>query len=157
MTDAPNAAERAILRRVGVPEPDPENPLHVDLLDAIRRLRNAPEGQLNVALMWCWLAELDRQGRAHAIAKSRYERTLGREIIRLRAAGEKSATAAASRAEAESDDVWQAHLDYRLAERLEVVAREALRILSTANDNWRTQQANQRRADSFHADAPPGA
>jgi hypothetical protein len=149
--DPPTGEERAILRSIGVPDPQPENPLHRDVLDIVRRMRNAPVGTRNVALSYAWLAELDRQGRAHAIAKSRYERLLAREIIRLRQTGiEKSGTAAEKRAE-DNDDVWQAHLDYRLAERLEWVAKSALRVLEVANDNWRTQQANERAADSAHA------
>lgn len=156
MTEAPTAEERALLRRVGVPDPVAGNPLHADLLDVVRRLRNAPEGVRNVALSYAWLAELDRQGRKHAIAKSRYERLLARAIIRLRQDGvEKSGSAAEKRAE-DDDEVWQAHLDYRLAEQLQNVARSALRVLEVANDNWRTQQANERRQDSFHADGGSG-
>jgi hypothetical protein len=89
--------------------------------------------------------------RTHAIAKSRYERLLAREMIRLRQTGiEKSGTAAEKRAE-DNDEVWQAHLDYRLAERLEWVAKSALRVLEVSNDNWRTIQANERAADSAHS------
>ena len=147
----PTADERAVLRRIGVPDPDPNNPLHRDVLDVVRQFRYAPEGTRNVAMSYAWLAELDRQGRTHAIAKSRYERLLAREIIRLRQTGiEKSGTAAEKRAE-DNDEVWQAHLDYRLAERLEWVAKSALRVLEVANDNWRTAQANERAADASHA------
>lgn len=149
-----------VLRRLaafGIRQPDPTIPLHRDLVDAVERLEGAPVGVLNTALMWCWLAELDRQGRAFATAKTGYQRALGRAIVTYRHQGEKSAAVAEQRAEAEDQDVIDNHLAYRLAEQGVQVARQALSILQTQNDNWRTQEANQRAADRFHADAPPGA
>lgn len=160
MSDAaPRVLQPAVLRRLaafGIRQPSPDIPLHRDLVDAVERLMNAPEGVLNQALMWAWLAELDRQGRTFAQQRTMYERALGRAIVRYRHEGEKSAAVAEKRAEAEDQDVMDAHLAYRVAEQGVQVARQALAILQTSNDNWRTEQANARKQDSFHADHPAG-
>lgn len=144
----------AVVRRLaslGVRDPDPGVPLHRDLVDAVTRMGSANEGALNVALMWCYHAELVRQSEAYAQARTTYDRTLGRAVIRYRHEGERSAAVAEQRAHAEDDSVVEAHLAYRVAERMETAAREALRILHAANDNWRTQQANERKGDEFTA------
>lgn len=143
-----------VLRRFGIRSIDLQLPLHQDLVDAVRRVWGAQEGTLNVALSWCWQAELARQSERRARAESEYQRTLGRAIVRYRARGEKSADVAAKRAEAEDDNVIASHLEFRVAEALANSARAALRILEMSNDNYRSAVATQRAQDRFHADDP---
>lgn len=154
MVDAVPAQVAGVLRRYGIRDVDLAVPLHQDLVDAVARIGPGNEGALNVALSWCWQAELGRQGERRARAESEYQRAFGKAVVRYRARGEKSADVAAKRAEAEDDTVMAAHLEFRVAERLEQAARAALRILEMANDNYRSRVASERAQDRFHAQDP---
>lgn len=121
----------------------------------LRDRLNAVGGSLKpsdrvIAQMWVAWDDLEKQSRIYAQAKSWYQREKAKRVTELRAGGEKSAAAAELAAEAQ-DDIYRAHLGYRLAEQLVTVDREALRILHAQLDAIRTERADARAADAFLA------
>lgn len=141
----------AALRELKVSNPNPANRLHADLVETFQRLRGEPGDVVTIALQWCYQAEMERQGAKFATRKTEYDRALGRAIVKYRTEGERSAEVASHRAHAENDDVYQAHLDYRLAEQMLAAAKSGLGILSGRLSTWQTNQAAQRSADAFIA------
>lgn len=127
-----------------------ESRLSRDLADVRTRLANAPRHTQVIAEMWCYATDLRRQCEEHARAKSWYQREKSKAVVAARAAGEKSATAAEHAAEAD-EDIYAAHLAYRLAEQLIVADRAALNVLHAELDSIRTDRADARKADEFMA------
>ena len=124
--------------------------LQTDLDDVRARLANAPRDKQVIGEMWAYAADLRRQCQEHARAKSWYQREKSKVVVEARARGEKSATAAEHEAESR-DDIYQAHLAYRLAEQLIIADRAALNVLHAELDSIRTDRADARKADEFMA------
>lgn len=146
------ASVRERLRDLRITEPNPEVPLHVDIMDTLMRLDGAPHDVQLIALMWCYEQEEERQAEEYATAKTEYDRTLAIAVVRFRSQGEKSGEVAAHKAHAMDDEIvvtW--HLRYRVAEQLIMAARNAQRILHADLSRWQTRQANERARDQFSA------
>lgn len=124
--------------------------LDADLKAARDRTAGMPRDKQIIAEMWAYHADLTRQADVFPKAKSAYGNRLSKVVVRERANGEKSATAAEHTAESE-DEVYKAHVAYRLAEQLIMVDREALRILHGELDSDRSDRADHRAADTFQA------
>lgn len=120
------------------------------LADIMRQRWERPSHRVQ-ARMWVFHRELVEAGRDYAEQKTQHDRVLARVTVQERAAGEKSAEVAQMKAIAENDDVYRARLLYRAAEQRVVAAREGLRILHAEQDDLRTQAADLRAADTFHA------
>ena len=88
-----------------------------------------------------WKAEHDRLHAIHTVNK-RY----GRDGLAPEKSGEMCTTYADSQ-----DDVAAADLRYRLAEQMVAADKSKLSILHAELEKWRTEQANERAADSFTA------
>lgn len=124
--------------------------LQTDLDDVRARLGNAPRDKQVIGEMWAYAADLRRQCKEHAQAKSWYQQQKSKVVVARRADGEKSATAAEHEAEAD-DDIYRAHLAYRLAEQMIIADRAALNVLHAELDSIRTDRADARKADEFMA------
>lgn len=127
-----------------------ESTLQADLADVRQRMGNQSRELVVLAEMWAYHKDLTFQIWKYAGAKTAYGRRMSQIVVRERANGEKSATAAQHTAEA-TEEVHNAHLHYRLAEQMIVADREALRILHAELEVWRTKAADARMADSFQA------
>jgi len=140
----------AELAAVGIYQPDPTNELHRRLVEAIARTRGSSRGNQLVAMQWVFNWDLERQGAEFAEAKTEYEALVAKAVVRFRDAGERSGEMCVRRAEAE-DDVRAAALRFRLAEQLERLARKRLETVRNQIEVWRSENADRRVADSFHA------
>jgi hypothetical protein len=142
------------LQDIGLHAPDPTNPLHVRLVDALRRTRGASVGNQLVAMKFEFNWELNDAGAVFAKAKADYEHHIDVETVRLRATlmpGGK----ALSRLEAEQiarsgDSAYGMQLAFLLAEQRERSMRKFLDTLSSALELHRTDRADQRAADVEH-------
>lgn len=141
---------KAQLDEVGIFQPDPTDELHQRLVAALSRTGTGTRGNQLVAMQWVFNWDLGRQGDRFAHAKADYEALVARHVVKFRDAGEKSGAMCEKRAEAE-DDVKAAHLEYRLAEQLERLARKRLDTIKNQIEVWRSENADRRVADGFHA------
>lgn len=140
----------AELAAVGIYTPDPSNELHRRLVEAMQRTRGSSRGNQLVAMQWVFNWDLEQQGAEFASSKTEYESLVAKHVVRFRDAGEKSGEMCVRRAEAEPD-VHAAALRYRLAEQLERLARKRLETVRNQIEVWRSENADRRTADSFHA------
>jgi hypothetical protein len=106
-----------------------------------------------IARMWVYHRDMEVAGKEYARQKTDFERELGKEVVRLRSAGERSADVAGQKALSESDDLYFSKVNYRAAEQRVTADREALKILHAQLDDLRTQAADARKADEFQARA----
>jgi hypothetical protein len=143
------------LREIGLENPDPANPLHVKLVATLRRMRGQSQGARLVALKYDFNWELIAAGKEFATAKTDYEHHIDKEAVRFRLEGEKSGDMALRRANA-SDEAYVLLLKYRLAEQQERAMRKFLDTLSNAFDNHRTDRADARAGNQFHAHGHDG-
>lgn len=124
--------------------------LEQDLDEVRQRTANMPRDKQVIAELWAYATDLRRQCQEHARAKSWYQQQKSKVVVARRADGEKSATAAEHEAEAD-DDIYRAHLAYRLAEQMIIADRAALNVLHAELDSIRTDRADARKADEFMA------
>ena len=150
MTRTLNPAVVEALAEVGIFQPDPNNALHVRLVDALERTLGQPDGVRLTAMRWVYAWALEQEGDELAEARSAYEALVARETIRFRDGGEKSGEMATKRAEA-LDQVKEANLRYRLAEQRERLARKRLDTCADQIKVWQSLNANNRAADRLHA------
>lgn len=115
-------------------------------------LKNSNMSTANLILsrMWIYQRDLEYQMQIFAQRKTEHGRMVGRHVIRARMDGERSADVATMKAEQE-DDVYAAHLAYRVAEQMITADKEALKILHAQLDQLRTEAADRRAADQFQA------
>lgn len=148
-----------VLLDIGMAEPDMTVPLHVKLIDAMRRLGpHATHGARVVAMRYIFNWELDAAGSLFAEAKTKYETFIDRETLRLRATDDSGKL---SRVEAEqmaraSDRAYDLKLTYLTAEQRERSMRNFLVTLEKDLDNHRTDRADWRAADRAHAQGLDG-
>lgn len=140
----------AALDEVGIYNPDPKDELHQRLVAALFRTRGMSQGVQLVAMQWVFNWDLGRQGDRFANAKATFEALVAAHEVRFRDAGEKSGEMCHKRAMA-LPDVQAAHLEYRLSEQLERLARKRLDTIKNQISVWQSENANQREADKFHA------
>jgi len=145
---------RERLRDIGLHQPSPSDPLHVRLVDALRRTRGYSLGHQLVAMKFEFNWEHVEAGRKYAQAKTDYEHQIDSESVRLRATTKVDGKSI-SRAEAEqiaraSDRAYELQLEYLLAEKREQSMRKFLDTLQSAFDNHRTDRADQRAGDIEH-------
>lgn len=142
------------LRAIGLHQPNPTDPLHVRLVDALRRTRGASWGNQLVALKFEFNWEHVEAGRLFAQAKVDYEHHIDIETVRLQATAQPNGKfltrAAAEQVARASDQAYQLQLQFLLAEKREQSMRKFLDTLSSALDNHRTDRADQRATDLEH-------
>jgi hypothetical protein len=127
-----------------------QTPLEAALADIRYRLGNQSRENQIIAEMWAYHADLGRQARNYAGAKSAYQKRKSVIVMTRHMEGQKVVSTSEHAAEA-SDDVHEAHLAYRLAEQLINVNRAALNILHAELDKIRTERADARAADQHQA------
>lgn len=148
---APDIAVR--LKEIGLHQPDPTDPLHVRLVNALARTRGATLGNQLVAVKFEFNWELKDAGERFATAKAAYEHYLDVETVRLRATttvGVKQLSRLEAEQIARAGD-WAYELQFLLAEQRERAMRKFLDTLSSALDNHRTDRADLRASDTEHA------
>src|SRR5690349_25075648 len=116
--------------------------------------RGLPYVDRLIAAMYIYARDLDKQARIYAQGKAEHDRLKARAVMARRYdehgnVVEKSGEMCATLADAQ-DDVFAADLAYRTAEQLITADRETLKIMHAELDKWRTEQANERAADSIH-------
>lgn len=142
------------LRSIGLTDPDPDDALHVRLVNAVLRLGpGAARGVQLSAMRFEFAWALKEAGQEFAEAKANYEHAFARAIVRERAEaaanGEKMPVSHAERlAEVEA---YVHKLTYLLAEQRERAMRKFLDAIEAAVDTWRTLRADERAADRAHA------
>lgn len=154
---APSQSQLDALRdTIGLVDPDPDDPLHRKLINALVPLGpGSTVGQRIVALRLVINWEHRDAGRRFASAKADYERLLTRRKARLLAEDGMSVARAEVLAEAD-DDVYQAKLEFLVAQQYERSMRLFLESLDAALDNHRTDRADQRASDVAHAQGLSG-
>jgi len=148
--DADPRLRDALRESVGLEDPDPTDPLHAKLMDAILSLPpGASFGQRVVALRYVFNWELRAAGAEFAESKTKYEHHLTRQKI-LHLGTEKMSVAKAEILAEGSDGAYELKLRYLLAEQRERAMRKFLETLEAALDNHRTDRADQRAGDVAH-------
>jgi hypothetical protein len=128
-----------------------------DLAAEVERIKASAMSYPNkvIALMHTYNTDLEIQGADFAKAKAEHDRlkaihTINKRYGRDGLAPEKSGEMCSLYAESQ-DDVAEADLRYRLAEQMVAADKSKLNILHAELEKWRTEQANERAADSFTA------
>lgn len=145
----PDILER-LERFVGLTRPDASEPLHVELVRTLRRVKGMPDGVQLAALRFVFNWELHTIGKEFVTAKSNYEHYLDKEKMKFMVEKNFSATKATTYANA-TDEAYTLLLKYRLAEQRAQSMRKFLDTLNVAVEVWRSVNANERRADFAHA------
>lgn len=138
------------LRAIGLNEPDPEDALHVALVNAVLQLGSgAARGVQLSAMRFQFAWALRDAGAEFAKAKADYEHTFARTVVEERAkASAKGEKIAVSYAEKVAEVAAYEHkLRYLLAEQRERSMRKFLDAIEAAVDTWRTLRADERAAD----------
>lgn len=141
----------APLREIGLVNPDPDNELHRELVEAVWRLgAGALHGRYITAMRAVFAWQLRDAGEGYAAAKARYEHLFARRKSELMVAEGFSGVKAEAVAEAD-DEVYQARLELLVAESKVSSMRKFLDLCESVTDVWRTSRADERAADSAHA------
>lgn len=144
----PEIAER--LRDIGLDQPDPNDALHRKLVATLRRVQGASLGVQIVAMKFDFNWELRAAGAEFATAKTNYEHHIDKTKAALMLGDGHSGVKADAIANG-SDEAYRLLLTYRLAEQRERAMRKFLDTLENRIEVWRSENANERRADSFTA------
>lgn len=159
MTIHPGVA--TILRDIiGLDQVDEENPLHVQLADAITNAGpGASFGARVVALRYVFNWQLLDAGQLFAKAKADYEHQVARRVMEetAKAAADDRRVALGLAEKIAEHDAYELKLQYLLAEQRERSMRKFLDTLESALDNHRTDRADQRAADRASAQGYGGA
>ncbi|MHA3682813.1 hypothetical protein ACXR2W_00940 [Leucobacter sp. HY1908] len=144
------------LRAIGLTDPDPDDALHVRLVNAVLRLGPAAARGVQLSAMrfeFAW--ELRAAGAEFATTKTDYEHRLAKSKAALMLKDGFSGVKAQAVAEAD-DELYGLLLRFRLAELRERSVRKFLDAIETAVDTWRTQRADERAADRASAQGYAG-
>lgn len=128
-----------------------------NLAEALQRVNQSNLSYPNriIAQMHTYNTDLRLQGERFAKAKSEHDRLKAKHTINKRyglsgQTAEKSGDMCGVYADAQ-DEVAALDLEYRLAEQMVAADKSKLGILQAELEKWRTEQANDRAADSFTA------
>lgn len=138
------------LAAIGLTNPDPDDPLHVALVAALRRTRGHSWGAQIVAMTFEFNWAHKAAGESYAKAKVNHERLIAKETVRLKAAEKISQAEAARRVEA-SDEAFDLRLAVLLGEQQERSLRSFLGTLALAMKNYQTDRADDRASSAFQA------
>jgi hypothetical protein len=138
------------LRDIGLENPDPSDALHRRLVATLQRVRGGSLGAQIVAMKFDFNWELRAAGAEFATAKTDYEHYMDKTKAALMLGDGHSAVKADAIAGG-SDEAYTMLLKYRLAEQRERALRKFLDTLDNRVEVWRSENANERRADAFHS------
>lgn len=139
-----------VLASVGIHRPDPDDRLHVALVNAVHRTLSKSYGAQLIAMRFEVAQLLREAGESFALAKAKYEHHVASTTVREVAAHKTSRALAQQMAEG-SDDGHRLLLELLVAEKREQWLRKLLDTFAAAGDNHRTDRADQRAADQFQA------
>lgn len=147
------------LRSIGLLDPDPEDSLHVRLVNAVLRAGPAAARGVQLSAMrfeFAW--ELRAAGEAFAVSKANYERVFARAVVSARAQGAASGEKVpVSYAEKVAEiEAYENKLQYLVAEQRERSMRKFLDAIEAAVEVWRTSRADERAADRASAQGYAG-
>jgi len=148
MTDSlsPEIVER--LRDIGLDAPDPNDQLHRKLVATLRRTQGLSLGAQIVAMKFDFNWELRSAGEVFARSKTDYEHHIDKTKAALMLGDGHSGVKADAIANG-SDEAYRLLLNYRLAEQRERALRKFLDTLDNRVEVWRSENANERRADAY--------
>lgn len=136
---------------IGLVDPDQTDELHVRMASTVNRTRALTRGDQLSAIE----ADLDwalmRDGTRAGDARVRYEHLLASGKARLMVGDPRMSVAKATVLVDASDEAFQAQLVWRVAEARVSAVRAFLRQVEGRRDVWRTHRADERAADSAHA------
>lgn len=142
------------LQQIGLHNPDPADPLHVRLVNALIRTRGAVWGDQLVALKFEFNWAQYQAGREFVQAKVDYEHHLDSETVRLMGtpneAGKFPTRAVAEQTVRATSTAYDLQLAFLFAEKREQSLRKFLDTLQHALDNHRTNRADWRAGDTEH-------
>ncbi|MFC4223546.1 hypothetical protein [Lysinibacter cavernae] len=141
------------LRAIGIHEPSPEEPLHVRLVSALYRTRGESWGNALIAIKFEFNWACNQAGEVYANAKTDYERLIDIETTKIRATQEKVSRAEAEQIVRATEEAYKLKLAFLVAEKREQSMRKFLDTLGEALELHRTDRADKRKTDSFHAEA----
>ncbi len=144
----PDILER--LQDIGLSNPDPTDPFHQKLVATLFRVRGASFAVQVLAMKFDFNWELKAAGEVFATAKTNYEHHIDKTKAALMLGDGHSGVKADAIANG-SDEAYTLLLKYRLAEQRERAMRKFLDTLENRVEVWRSENANERRADAFHA------
>lgn len=150
MNDPLSPEVAARLRDIGLDNPDPGDQFHRRLVATLRRVQGGSFGAQIVALKFDFNWELKAAGETFATAKTDYEHYMDKTKAALMLGDGHSGVKAEAIAGG-SDEAYNLLLKYRLAEQRERAMRKFLDTLDNRVEVWRSENANERRADSFTA------
>jgi hypothetical protein len=146
-----------MLRSIGITDPDPDDELHQDLIDAIRDTWGQPTGRAFVAMRFRTVNHLRKAGQQYGVYRAAYDHLIDDGTVTLMdGPPPMSKTEAALRTRA-SDRAHELHEQYLVTEKREQYLRKLLDAFDMAMDNYQTDAANARRVDTFHAAGHDGA
>lgn len=157
MTEQLDPRVAAVLASVGIHQPSKDDPLHVALVNAVWRTLGGSYGAQLIAMRFEVNQMLRDAGADYADARTAFEHFVDRETVRLAMGDEKVSRALAEQVARASDKGLELKLGFLLAEKREQFLRKLLDTFAAASDNHRTDRADQRAADSFHAHGHDGA
>lgn len=146
-----------VLASVGIHRPDPDDRLHVALVNAVGRTLLGAYGDQLAAMRFEVVAALQAAGEAYATARTDYEAYIDRETVRLVMGADKVARTLAEQMARASDKGYELKLSFLLAEKRDQFLRKLLDAFAAAGENHRTSRADQRAADRMHAQGYTGA
>jgi len=140
-----------VLASVGIHRPDPDDRLHVALVNAVGRTLTGSYGAQLIAMRFEVAQQLREAGVDFATAKVRFENHVDRETVRAVMGDGKVSRALAEQMARGSNDGFRLQLAALVAEKHEQWLRKLLDTFAAAADNHRTDRADQRAADQFQA------
>ena len=120
------------------------------LAEARNTSKNPRLADRNIAAAWAYHEDLVLTGHRFGHVKTWCEYLISKRVMVLREAGERSAEVAAGQA-LQEPQIFEAKMQYRVAEQRITSDREALDIIQARLDDLRTQAADRRAGDEFHA------
>jgi hypothetical protein len=146
-----------MLRSIGILQPDPEDELHLDLIEAIQDTFNQPIGRMFVAMRFRVVHHLRRAGQEYGVLKAAHQFAMDDGTVQLMDGDPPMRASEAALRTRATEKVRDLHEQYLIAEKREQWLRKLLDAFDMAMDNYQTDAANARRVDGFHAAGHDGA
>lgn len=144
-----------LIELVGLDRPDQNEPLHVELVNAIYRTRTKHHGDQITAVRFVFNWRQLEAGKRKGTLKAEYAKVIDfgttRLLMEAAAEGRKLSRAEAEQRVRATDEAFKMHLDMLLAEHEEQSMRKFLDTLDSATETWRTGRADDRAGDTAHA------
>jgi hypothetical protein len=157
MPEPLHPAVQARLASIGIRSPDPENPLHVNLVAALKGVVDKSVGAQLVAMRFEFAARFQEAGQMAVRKRMTHKRYVAAEAKRLRDADPKLSRTAATAEAAETDHALTLEGDAEGWKAEESAMRQYLQAMETASRNHATDRADERAAFMGRGQVPEQA